>query len=144
MIRKSMLVALLGWSLTGCVAYGDGGYGGGYRGYDRQYYSPGTHIQRAPVYVAPRVYIYEERRYAPPPRHYHAPPPPPPRHFNGPPPGYDPRYFSRHGRQSRDYRPAPRPGWEAQRHHYQQQQRPRGEARHWQQRQGGMPMRRDR
>ncbi|TBU71835.1 hypothetical protein DNK06_23335 [Pseudomonas daroniae] len=132
MIRKSMLVALLGFLLTGCAVYGDSGYGGGYRDYDRQYY-PGAHVQRSQVYGTPRVYVYEDRRYDrryAPPRHYA--PPPPPRYFHQP--GYDSRYHSRHDRNSRDYRPAPRPGWEGQRHHYQQQQRQRGAALQWQQR----------
>lgn len=107
MIRKSMLVALLGFSLTGCAVYGDSGYGGGYRDYDRQYY-PGAHVQRSQVYGAPRVYVYEDRRYDrrySPPRHYA--PPPPPRYFNQPG-GYDPRYQNRHDRNRGDYRPSPR------------------------------------
>ena len=132
MIRKSMLVALLGFLLTGCAVYGDSGYGGGYRDYDRQYY-PGAHVQRSQVYGAPRVYVYEDRRYDrrySQPRHYA--PPPPPRYFNQPR-GYDPRYQNRHDRNRGDYRPAPRPGWEGQRHHYQQQQRQRTVPQ-WQQR----------
>ncbi|UCJ16449.1 hypothetical protein K5Q02_22140 [Pseudomonas sp. MM211] len=137
MIRKSMLVALLGFSLTGCAVYGDSGYGGGYRDYDRQYY-PGAHVQRSQVYGAPRVYVYEDRRYDSrydrrysPPRHYA--PPPPPRYFNQPE-RYDPRYQNRHDRNRGDYRPSPRPGWEGQRHHYQQQQRHRSAPLQWQQR----------
>ncbi|SDJ03358.1 hypothetical protein SAMN05216588_1355 [Pseudomonas flavescens] len=120
MIRKSMLVALLGFALTGCAVYGDSGYGG-YRDYDRQYY-PGAHVQRYETYGAPRVYVYEDRRYErrySPPRYYA--PPPPPRYFSQP--GHDARYHGRHERNRRDYRPTPRPGWEGQRHHYQQQPR---------------------
>jgi len=139
MIRKSisMLVALLGFSLTGCAVYGDSGYSGGYRDYDRQYY-PGAYEQRSQVYGAPRVYVYEDRRYDrryAPPRHYSQPrhyaPPPPPRYYNQAG-GYDSRYHERHDRNRRDYRPAPRPGWEGQRHHYQQQQRQRTAPLQWQ------------
>ena len=150
MIRKSMLVALLGFSLTGCAVYGDSRYGNRY--YERQYH-PGTYVERTEVYGAPRVYVYEDRRYDrryPPSGHYSAPPrgyyapPPPPRYYH--PPGYDQRYYGRHNRNRRDYRPAPRPGWEGQRHHYQQQQRQRYSPPHWQQREAprriqGMPER---
>lgn len=140
MIRKSMLVALLGFSLTGCAVYDDSRYGNRY--YERQYY-PGTYVERTEVYGAPRFYVYEDRRldsHYPPPGHHSRPP----RHYN--PPGYDPRYYGRHDRNRRDYRPAPRPGWEGQRHHYQQQQRPRYSPPQWQQREApqriqGFPMR---
>ncbi|TBU95627.1 hypothetical protein DNK34_21340 [Pseudomonas dryadis] len=121
-----MLVALLGLAMTGCAVYGDSS-GSGYRGYDRQYY-PGVQVQRYPLYAAPRVYVYEDRRYHAPPRHYA----PPPVRYLPKERGFDPRYHGRHDRNSRDYRPAPRPGWEGQRHHYQQQQRQRGAALQWQ------------
>nr|WP_288356761.1 hypothetical protein [uncultured Pseudomonas sp.] len=140
MIRKSMLIALLGFSLAGCAVYGDSRYGNRY--YERQYY-PGTYVERTEVYGAPRVYVYEDRRY-PPPVYYVPAPLPPPRYYSTP--AYDPRYYGRHDRNRPDYRPAPPPGWEGQRYHYQQQQRPRPSPPQWQPREApqriqGMPMR---
>lgn len=60
MAYRSMLIALLGLSLTGCAVYGDGyGYGYGHHYYSTDYY----HVDRYPVYVAPRVYYHGGYRY---------------------------------------------------------------------------------
>lgn len=129
MSYKSMLIALLGLSLTGCAVYGDS-YDHDYRGYDR-HYSSGYHnhrqVQRYPVYVAPRYYGYDDRRHD---RHRYDDrrhdqrryaPAPPPRYSNHdrrP----DHRYDGRRDHRGHDYRAAqPRQGWDGR--HYQLQQR---------------------
>ncbi|MFP6848723.1 MAG: hypothetical protein VCA57_08470 [Pseudomonas sp.] len=112
MSYKSIILAVLLVSLSGCAVYG-GGYG--HPGYDRYYSTTYYQTQPYPVYVVPQqrypAYRYDERRYAPP-RHYV--PAPPPRHYQS----YKPQ-----GRA--DYRVAP-PRAHNQRHDSggQQQSRP--------------------
>jgi hypothetical protein len=85
MSYKSMFLALLLVSLSGCAAYGgDSGYG--YRGYERGHANTYYQVQRYPVYVVPQqrhqAYRYDGRRYddhRQPPRYYV--PAPQPRHY---------------------------------------------------------------
>lgn len=64
MAYRSLLVTLLGLSLTGCAVYGGGyAYDYGYPGYDRYYTTDHYHVERYPVYVAPRVYYRDGYRY---------------------------------------------------------------------------------
>ena len=60
MSYKSIVVALLGLSLTGCAVYGGGGYG--HRGYDRGYTTVYYRTQPYPVYVVPRYERHGIRR----------------------------------------------------------------------------------
>jgi hypothetical protein len=62
MFYRVLLVALLGLTLTGCAVYG-GGYDHAYRGHDRYYAGSSYQVQRYPVYVVPRHYGYDNRRY---------------------------------------------------------------------------------
>ena len=61
MLFKSMIIALLGLTLTGCAVYGGSGYG--HRGYDRHYSTTYYHVPRQPVYVVPRHYRHDGYRY---------------------------------------------------------------------------------
>lgn len=123
---KYLLVAFLGLSMSGCAVYGDG-YDHGYRSYDRGYYSGHNHVQRYPVYVAPRYYSYDDRRYSNSHyngRHYdqrrYVPAPPPRYYSNDRRPEY--RHDRRDDHRRHDYRSAqPRPGWNGR--HYQMQER---------------------
>lgn len=140
MSYKSVLLALLLVSLSGCAVYG-GGSGYGHRGYDRGHANTYYHVQRYPVYVMPhpryKVYHHDRRRYDDdrhPPRYYV--PAPQPRHYQThkylkrhdypavqPHAGWDDRRdrdYSRGHQQSRQHRhDAPRRddrrGWERQR-----------------------------
>lgn len=106
MSYKSMLLALLFVSLSGCAVYG-GGSGYGHRSYDRHYSTSYYQVQRYPVYVVPQqrypAYRHDGRRhedYRQPPRYYV--PAPPPRH-------YQPHTYQRR----HDYRAVqPRAGWD--------------------------------
>ncbi|MHA6492799.1 hypothetical protein ACX0MV_06055 [Pseudomonas borbori] len=99
MSYKSMLVALLGLSLTGCAVYGgEGGYG--HRGYDRNHSTTYYHVQRYPVYVVPghkrhHDYRHDRRRYDDYHRHAQRHYAPAPHHY---------------------YRVQPRAGWDDRRH----------------------------
>jgi len=121
MSYKYLLVALLGLSMTGCAVYGDG-YDHGYRNHDRGYYGGHDRVQRHPVYVAPRYYSYDDRRYSTSRytgRHYDQRRyVPPPRYY-----GNDRRpEYRRDDHRRHDYRSAqPRPGWNGR--HYQLQER---------------------
>jgi hypothetical protein len=88
---KVLLAALLGLSLTGCAVYG-GGYDHAYRGHDRYYAGSSYQVQRYPVYVAPRHYGYDNRRYDR-------------RHFDNR--RHDPRHFNQQRHDQRRYLPAP-------------------------------------
>jgi hypothetical protein len=88
---KVLLAALLGLSLTGCAVYG-GGYDHAYRGHDRYYAGSSYQVQRYPVYVAPRHYGYDNRRYDR-------------RHFDNR--RHDPRRFNQQRHDQRRYLPAP-------------------------------------
>lgn len=67
MSYKSMLLALLVLSLSGCAVYG-GGSGYGHRGYDRGHSNTYYQVQRYPVYVVLqpqryKAYHHDGRRY---------------------------------------------------------------------------------
>jgi hypothetical protein len=114
MSYKSMLLALLVLSLSGCAVYGgDSGYG--QRSYDRGHSTTYYQVQRSPVYVVPQqrypAYRHDGRRYDDqrhPPRYYV--PAPQPRH-------YQTHKYQPHQYQNRpDYRVThPRAGWEGRR-----------------------------
>ncbi|MGG5872079.1 hypothetical protein [Pseudomonas peli] len=113
MSYKSMLLALLVLSLSGCAVYG-GGSGYGHRGYDRGPSTTYYQVQRYPVYVVPQPQRYDDHRH--PPRYYV--PAPKPRHYQ------THKYQKRH-----DYRVTqPRAGWDGRRDRdhsrNHQQQRP--------------------
>lgn len=129
---KSMLLAVLGLSMTGCAVYGDS-YDRGYRSYDRGYYSGSNQVQRYPVYVEPRYNSYYDRRhdrYRDDRRYYdnrryvdprydarRYAPAPPPRHYSN-----DRRHDRRDDYRRHDYRsPQPRPGWDGR--NYQPRER---------------------
>nr|WP_298143006.1 hypothetical protein [uncultured Pseudomonas sp.] len=98
MSYKSIVVALLGLSLTGCAVYGGGGYG--HRGYDRGYTTVYYRTQPYPVYVVPR-YERHDNHYR---QHYYVRAPLPPRYQS-------PRHSDRH-----DYRIAqPQARWDDRR-----------------------------
>jgi len=109
MSYKSMLLALLVLSLSGCAVYG-GGSGYGHRGYDRGHSNTYYQVQRYPVYVVPQpryeAYHHDGRRYDEhrhPPRYYV--PAAQPRHYQSN------QYHKRH-----DYRVAqPYAGWDGRR-----------------------------
>lgn len=107
MSYKSIFLALLLVSLSGCAAYGDSGYG--HRGYERGHSNTYYQVQRYPVYVVPqryKAYRHDERHYddhRQPPRYYA--PAPQPRHYQAH------RYQKNH-----DYRVTqPHAGWDGNR-----------------------------
>jgi hypothetical protein len=123
MSYKSMLLALLVLSLSGCAVYG-GGSGYGHRGYDRGHSNTYYQVQRYPVYVVPqpqryKAYHHGGRRYD---DHRH-----PSRYYV---PAPKPRHYQTHKYQNRhDYRVMqPRAGWDGRRDRdhsrNHQQQRP--------------------
>ncbi|MEN0106351.1 MAG: hypothetical protein AAGC84_07980 [Pseudomonas sp.] len=85
---RTLLVALLGLFLAGCVGYDyddnyDRGYGRGYGNvYSAPVYSSGYSVQRYPVYSAPRYYSAPPVYRAPAPRYYV--PAPAPRYYGTP------------------------------------------------------------
>ena len=66
MSYKSILLALLVLSVSGCAVYG-GGSGYGHRGYDRGHSTTYYQVQRYPVYVVPqpryKAHQHDGRRY---------------------------------------------------------------------------------
>ena len=103
---KTMLLALLLMSLSGCAVYG-GGSGYGDHRYDRVHSSTYYQVQRYPVYAVPqphryKAYRHDGRRYddhRQPPRYYA--PAPQPRDYQAH------RYQKRHD----DRAPQPRASW---------------------------------
>lgn len=61
MLFKSMLIALLGLFMSGCVAYGGSGHG--YRGHDRHYSTTYYQVPRQTLYVVPHYYRHDKHRY---------------------------------------------------------------------------------
>jgi hypothetical protein len=103
MSYKSMLVALLGLSLTGCAVYGGSGYG--HRGYDRHYSTTYYHAQPYPVYVVPRHHPHgvrsgDHRQDKHHQAHYYAPAP------------LSPRYHRQHHDVRQAYVIKPHAGWD--------------------------------
>ncbi|MDZ4336586.1 MAG: hypothetical protein U1A62_23200 [Pseudomonas sp.] len=137
MSYKSMLLALLVLSLSGCAVYG-GGSGYGHRGYDRGHSSTYYQVQRYPVYVVPqpqryKAYHHDGRRYD---DHRH-----PSRYYV---PAPQPRHYQTHKYQNRhDYRVTqPRAGWDGRRdrdhsRNHQQQRSQRHDAQWSGERRGG-------
>ncbi|MCZ4324034.1 hypothetical protein [Pseudomonas anguilliseptica] len=117
MSYKSMLLALLVLTLSGCAVYG-GGSGYGHRGYDRGHSNTYYQVQRYPVYVVPqpqryKAYQHDGRRYD---DHRH-----PSRYYV---PAPQPRHYQTHKYQKRhDYRVVqPQAGWDGRRDHYRNHQ----------------------
>jgi hypothetical protein len=94
MSYKSVLLALLVLSVSGCAVYG-GGSGYGHRGYDRGHSSTYYQVQRYPVYVVPQPKRYKAYRH-------------------------DGRHFDDRRQLPRDYVPAPQPRYYPS-HTYSQQ-----------------------
>ncbi|WP_341304950.1 hypothetical protein [Pseudomonas sp. TMP25] len=126
---KSVLLALLVLSLSGCAVYG-GNNGYGQRGYERGHAKSYYHVQRYPVYGAPQyhrqpTYRHDGQRYdhPNPPRYYI--PAPQPRHYQ------THKYQKGHG-----YRMTqPHAGWDGRRDRdysrsYKQDRQPRHDAAH--------------
>ncbi|VXB26543.1 conserved exported hypothetical protein [Pseudomonas sp. 8BK] len=117
MSYKSMLLALLVLTLSGCAVYGDGS-GYGHRGYDRGHSNTYYQVQRYPVYVVPqpqryKAHQHDGRRYD---DHRH-----PSRYYV---PAPQPRHYQTHKYQKRhDYRVVqPQAGWDGRRDHYRNHQ----------------------